>query len=361
MKLAAIVLLLVISLSLFGQKSDQPNVFLITLDGFRWQELFGGAKDSMIANRKLSPDSAKVADLFLATNDKDARKKLMPFMWDVIAKEGQIWGNRTLGSEVTSTNRFWFSYPGYNEILTGLSDPLINSNDKVYNQNITVLETLSKMPQYRNKVAAFASWDVFPFIINDKRSGIPVNAGFEIAKSKKLSSKEIFLNELQPKIPSPWSSVRLDAFTHGYMMEYIKKSHPKIVYVSYGETDDFAHDGRYDHYLMSANRTDAFIQDLWTNIQKDPFYKINTNLIITTDHGRGHSPMQEWKSHGTIYKGSNEIWLAVLGPKFKSLGEVKNSKPIFQSQIAATLAKLMGLDLQKSDPDVGDVLKEVFK
>ena len=358
MKLSISIFLLLNSFVLIGQQSNEPNIFL---DGFRWQELFGGAKDSMIANKKLTPDSARVAILFHATNEKEARRKLMPFMWDVVAKEGQIWGNRSLGSTVTCTNRFWFSYPGYNEILTGLSDPLINSNDKVYNQNITVLEALSKMPKYRNKVAAFASWDVFPFIINDKRSGIPVNAGFNLARSKNLSSKEIFLNELQPKIPSPWGSVRLDAFTQGFMMEYIKKNKPKVVFMSYGETDDFAHDGRYDNYLLSANRTDAFIKELWTYIQKDPFYKNNTHLIITTDHGRGNSPMQEWRSHGTIYKGSNEIWLAALGSKFKSLGELSDSKPIYQSQIAATIAKLMGLDLQKTNPDVGALILEIFK
>ena len=37
---------------------------------------------------------------------------------------------------------------------------------------------LNQTIDYKNKIAAFASWDVFPFIINDKRSGVPVNAGY---------------------------------------------------------------------------------------------------------------------------------------------------------------------------------------
>ena len=99
------------------------------------------------------------------------------------------------------------------------------------------------------------SLDVFSFIINDVRSGIPVNDGFKTATDANLTQKEQFLNKLQPQIPSPWATVRLDAFTHHYAKEYIKKHKPKVVYISYGETDDFAHDGDYDHYLHSAYQT----------------------------------------------------------------------------------------------------------
>jgi hypothetical protein len=61
----------------------------------------------------------------------------------------------------------WFSYPGYNEILTGSADDKrITSNDKMDNLNVTFLEHLNKLPEYKGKVMAFTSWDVFPFIIN---------------------------------------------------------------------------------------------------------------------------------------------------------------------------------------------------
>ena len=39
--------------------------------------------------------------------------------------------------------------------------------------------------------------------------------------------------------------------------------------ISYGETDDFAHDGQYDAYLTSAHQTDAFIRELWDWVQAD--------------------------------------------------------------------------------------------
>jgi len=248
-----------------GQENELQtrNIFLITLDGLRWQELFYGADDSLIGNLTFVKDTAALKKDFLAKTYEERRQKLMPWFWNVLAKEGQILGNRHHGNEAQVTNIHWFSYPGYNEILTGFSDPYIKSNDKIPNPNKTVLEWLNEKESYKGRVAAFGSWDVFPYIINTERSGIPVNAGFDTAKDEALSWKEQYLNEIQPQTHSPWSSVRLDVFTHHYALEYLKRKHPKVVYISYGETDDFAHDGRYDHYLHAARRTDQFINDLW--------------------------------------------------------------------------------------------------
>lgn len=347
--------------SFLTAQKQVENVVLVTLDGLRWQELFGGAVDSMMTNPELTKDKEEVMAAFSADSPAVARQKLMPWMWSTVVKEGQLYGNRWLGNKVNCTNRFWFSYPGYNEILTGVSDPEIDSNAKKYNKNKTVLEWFFEKPDFAGKVAAFCSWDVFPYIINDKRSGIPVNAGFQKAEDEYLTYKEQFLNDLQDQIPSPWTTVRLDAFTHNYMMEYMKKHHPRLVYISYGETDDFAHDGRYDHYLKSAHQTDQWLQDLWEYIQSDPYYKGKTSLVITTDHGRGNSPMVQWKSHGTIYRGSDEIWVAAIGPNIKAKGEVKTDQRLFQNQIAKTVAKLLGYDYIGEKEEVGDVIKGIVE
>ena len=133
-----VILLSIIAFTLFGQTVD--NVVLVTLDGLRWQELFSGAADSMMLNKELCKKPDLLMEKFSAPNAEEARKKLMPFFWSTIATEGQLYGNRWKGNKMNCTNRFWFSYPGYNEILTGFSDPEINSNAKEYNKNKTVLE-----------------------------------------------------------------------------------------------------------------------------------------------------------------------------------------------------------------------------
>ena len=311
--------------SVFSQQktTKTEHLFLITLDGLRWEELFGGAVDTMMNDLQYVKDTSSIQAQFAGKTIEEKRQRLMPWFWTNVATTGQLYGNRWEGNKVNLTNFFWFSYPGYNEILVGYSDPRIDSNDKIDNPNVTVLEWINRLPEFNGRVAAFGSWDVFPYIINEKRSNIPVNAGFRPAPGYDLSEKELLLNTLQEQIPSPWGTVRLDAFTHHYALEYIRKYHPRILYISYGETDDFAHDGRYDHYLQSAHQTDAWIQELWNTIQANPFYAGKTTFLITTDHGRGASPKSEWKSHGKTYEGSNAIWFAVIGPDTPPLGEMK--------------------------------------
>ncbi len=81
-------------------------------------------------------------------------------------RQGQIFGNRDVGSESQVTNGLNFSYPGYNETLTGFADPRIHSNDNVPNPNVTVFEWLNAKPAFTGKVAAFGAWDVFNGIFN---------------------------------------------------------------------------------------------------------------------------------------------------------------------------------------------------
>jgi hypothetical protein len=342
------------------KKHKTENIFIITFDGLRWEELFNGAVDSLMLDKAYVEDTLQLQKRFGASTPQERRFKLMPWFWQTLGKEGQLYGNRLLDNKVNVSNPHWFSYPGYNEILTGFADPEINSNDKIENPHITVLEWLNQKPAYQGKVAMFGSWDVFPFIVNEKRSGIPVNAGFEKAAGSKLSSRELFLNELQEQIPSPWSSVRLDAFTHHFALEYIKRTHPKVVHIAYGETDDFAHDGHYDQYLKSAHQTDAMIGQLWQYVQSDPFYAGKTTFIITTDHGRGNTPKSAWKSHGKEYKGSDAIWFAVIGPDTPALGEMKTNGQWWQNQLAKTAAAFLGLDYT-NNPEVGKVINEMLK
>ena len=344
MKEKLIAVFLLIALASCAQKLKTENVVLITMDGLRWQELFKGADPELITNKEFVSDSVYLRQQFWAETPGARREILMPFFWKVIAGQGQLYGNREIGCKVNCSNTMWFSYPGYSEILTGAADDArINSNDKFKNPNVTVLEFLNKRPAFKGRVAAFGSWDVFPYIINEERSGIPVNAGFEPVTDPSLSEREKFLNDLQTQIPSPWSTVRLDAFTHHFALEYLKRATPRLLYIAYGETDDFAHDGNYSAYLTSARQTDKFIEELWTWTQSQPQYRRKTTFIITTDHGRGTVPVDTWKHHGTEIEGSDQIWIAIIGPDTPSHGEMKDCGQHYQNQVAKTVAACLGV------------------
>ena len=349
MKLKLLFILFLIAFSTFAQKGKTENIFIITFDGLRWQELYAGADSALVDNKQYVSNPESLKKTFWAETPEQRRKILMPFFWSTIASEGQLYGNRKFNNNVNCSNQMWFSYPGYNEILTGAADDQrINSNDKVNNPNVTVLEHLNNLPAFKGKVAAFGSWDVFPFIINETRSGVPVNAGYENVSGPSPTEREKLLNELQNSLPKLWGSVRFDGFTHYYALEYLKKKTPRVMFIGYGETDDFAHGGKYDEYLKSARQTDAFIKDLWQWTQSHPQYKGKTTFLITTDHGRGTDPLDTWRSHGTKFNGTDQIWFAVIGPDTPAMGEIKEAAQYYQNQLAKTAASFLGVTFTNS-------------
>lgn len=112
-----------------AQSPAIENVVLITTDGFRWQEVFSGMDSALAADKRFNQgDSAGICNKYWAASAAERRRKLMPFVWTTLAGKGQIYGNRNLGCKVNVANPYWFSYPGYNEILCGFVDTAINSN-----------------------------------------------------------------------------------------------------------------------------------------------------------------------------------------------------------------------------------------
>lgn len=352
------ILCVAISTFLFSQDNgsgvEEPKVILITFDGLRWQELFGGADVRLIGNPKFVDDTASLIKEFWADTPEERRNKVFPFFWEEIKSNGQLYGNRELDNMVNLTNNMWFSYPGYNEILSGFADDeRINSNDKINNPNVTVLEFLEKKPEFENKVAAFGSWEVFNYIINEQRSGIPVNAGYEQVADP-INVEERLINQLQNQIPKLSESGRWDAFTFHLALSHLLHKQPRLLFISFEETDHFAHAGDYTQYLNSARQTDRFIRELWETVQANPFYKNQTTMIITTDHGRGPDP-EGWQHHGkTSAPHSDETWLAVIGPGITPKGEVQTPAQIYTNQIAATISRILGYEypVEKAGEDL---------
>jgi len=323
------------------------TVVLIVSDGLRWQEVFTGA-DPTLLNEKDGGSWLEEVDLKKRywREDVDARRAaLFPFLWGTVAKQGQIYGNQLKGSVAHVTNGKAFSYPGYNEMSTGYPNDAIDSNEYGPNPNATVFEWLNKFDEYRGKVAIFGTWNVYDNIFNRSRSGLVMQTGWTLSEPWKTrqTPRDALLRQLFD------SSTRFDeedvwnSFLQIPLLDYVKTAQPRILFVGYGETDNWAHQGRYDLVLDSAHRMDHFVKQLWDTMQAMPEYRGTTTFIITTDHGRG-SGLTEWKEHGVEEKGSENIWIAVLGPDTAPLGERTHTAAVTQAQIAATLAAFAGKD-----------------
>jgi len=330
--------------------TSSQNLFIITIDGFRWQEIFTGADKKLINDEKYTPDTATIKMMYWDDDPNERRKKLMPFFWNVIGSKGQLYGNRNFNNKVNTANLFNLSYPGYNEMLTGNIDITVFSNDKKKNNNVTVLEYLNRKKELNGKVVAFTSWDVFPYILNNERNDMLINSGYKTLKDIS-SAKQAMINQVQTDAVYDKGQTRYDQLTFLTAKEYINLHKPRVVFLGLGETDEFAHHGRYDLYLEQANKTDKMIAELWHWVQTTPGYKNNTTFLITTDHGRG-SNKNKWTSHNAWIKGSSQTWLALLGTAVKPLGEIKDEQQLYQQQIAETIALLVN---EKFEPGVKDI------
>jgi hypothetical protein len=346
MRVLRVAIALACLVAVSSAQAPVQNVVVVTIDGLRWQEVFtGAASDYFKKDSKGEPGALEKR--YMRATAEERRALVMPFLWTVIAKDGQIFGDPSRHSLAHVTNGLWFSYPGYNEMLSGAPDPRVDSNDKVPNPNVTVLEWLNGRPGFAGRVAAFGAWDVLPFILNTERSHLPVGSGFSPVPSA-TTAHEREINELATDLPAYWDYGTFDAPIVYAALDALTTKQPRVLYVMLGEGDEWGHEGRYDLYLDSAVRDDRFIARLWTTLQSLPAYKNCTTLLVTTDHGRG-ATTTDWTDHGRKVPASEATWIAALGPGVPPLG-VRENVTVTTSQLAATIAAAVGENFRAASP-----------
>lgn len=340
------------------------NVIVVMIDGMRWQEIFRGADPALI--KSVGPDGLPAGKLRTAQAEKayarataaESRAAIMPFLWGDVAAHGQIFGNRDLGSDSHVTNGFNFSYPGYNETLTGAGDARIHSNDNIPNPNVTVFEWLNQKPEFHGRVAAFGAWEDFDGIFNKARCGFPVNSSYDAFTDMPATPELTLLNHLKQEGVRIWPDEVFDPPTFYTALEYVKFAKPRVLFIGLGETDDWAHAGSYAEYLNAAHRSDEYVGALWHLIQAMPEYRDKTTLVVLPDHGRGEGA--KWTDHGQDVPESSQTWMAWIGPDTAPLGERKSAAPVTESQVAATLATLLGEDYHDAVPKSGAPISDVM-
>jgi hypothetical protein len=354
-------LLAALAWSAAGAAGKTRNVVLIVCDGLRWQEVFTGAEEALL-NEKVGgswTSEAELRKLYWNPDPKERRKLLLPFIWSAIATEGQLLGNALEGSSAHVANGFAFSYPGYNEMASGVADPRIDSNEFGPNPNVTVFEWLAKRPGFAGKVEVFGDWATFHDIFNEQRSQLPVYAGASVIDANDTGGRGRLLQELYRTTTRLEGEDPFDSFLAVALQDHLKTHRPRVLFVGFGDTDSWAHMGRYDLVLATAHTFDLYVEQLWTRMQSLPEYKGTTTFIITADHGRGSGPV-EWKDHGVKEKGSENIWIAVIGPDTPARGERQHAPTVIQAQIAATIAALLGEDFRRAVPKAAPPLLDAL-
>ncbi|MGH6951264.1 MAG: alkaline phosphatase family protein [Vitreimonas sp.] len=329
--LAATALLLLTLAPQAAAQAPPPHVVLVTIDGFRWEDLFRGADPALVTDPAYR---ARYVDV------PDRAQALTPFLLS-FAQHGALIGDRDNGSCARVANDFWFSYPGYAEILAGRPNPRARSNRAIPNQDVTVLERLARRPEFAGQVRAFAEWYVVPSILNVERSGIPVF---------------VTPDRVSPHDPQVIAAAR------AFFTEL-----PRVTWIALGDTDNRAHEGDYPAYLSAASDADNFLRELWQAIEANPRTAGRTTLIVTSDHGRGASTRNRWRGHGSgrwrgivvpglRREGSDAIFIAARGPGVVATSAYTMETCATAGQVAATLLTGVGLLDAEGQPDMAPPL-----
>lgn len=341
-------------LDLIHSSSRQTeNLIIVTLDGLRWQEVFKGIDPYLLNNNEEAKENKEeIINNFGISSEEQSRRNLMPFIWETVAKHGQVYGNRAFGSNVNVSNPYWLSYPGYNEIFTGKVNLQINNNVFGVSPDYNILEFLNHQDGFEgNKVAAVTNWPKFKDILNIERNGLFVLAGSRSNGSpvnqyvRNNADKEIvsFIDSL-PFKQGNIARFKEDKLVYTAAKDLLIRDQPRVMYMSFSATDKYGHSNEYKSYLESAYNINILLKDLWDYTQQDSYYKDKTTLFITVDHGRGEK--NNWAHHSSRVKGSDQTWFAVIGPDTDAKGEMKEKGQWYQKQMAKVFAEFLGLNYE---------------
>jgi Type I phosphodiesterase / nucleotide pyrophosphatase len=338
------------------------NIVLLTLDGVRIQELFYGMDAAIAASDEHSgiDDIDVVRQRYWRDTPQARREALMPNFWRNLAPLGIVLGDQARGSTVQVRNDQWFSYPGYSEILTGMPQPDVRSNDLVRYPHVTVLQYLGEALRAKpTDIAQIGSWDGFKMAASSVDDAFFMNGAYEPMPAALSTPEMDELVELRKQVMELWEEGSNDVLTTRLALAYLRRERPRVLWLGLSQSDDWAHARRYDRLLDYLHLADTLLAELWSTLQSIDQYRDKTTLIITTDHGRGRTP-KDWTEHDAGIEGSQDIWIAIIGPDTPQVGELAPADTVHQSDIAATMLQLLGFDYRDYNPAAGPPIAAAF-
>jgi len=321
---------LFVCVSAFAKDSGN-NVIFVTFDGVRHQEFFGGQ----------DPARGGVKG-----------KSVFPFIEKAISPLGVVFGHQPSGGEMLASNFALLSLPAYQSIFTGKyqSSCVTNECSRVIEETF-VERLLREYALPRTQVATIASWKQLRLAVEAKENATFVNVGQVPLDDGIIDKTQIAINEQQERdLPSWGTASRYDRYTFDHAKHYLEKHHPRFMYISFNDSDEWAHKGNYPNYIKSMEQDDAYIQELVTWLNHAGDYGRRTTLIVTTDHGRGSG--SNWGDHGFWASESRPVWMFAIGPQVrpkttttKHYSQVKTN----HLDIRPTIEALFGLTPQQCD------------
>jgi hypothetical protein len=297
-----------------AQAARTRNLVLITVDGVRWQEIFGGAGALPCgAVEELLPNLHALGELGVTIGDR--------------------------GAPVVSSGPKFVSLPGYREIMTGRASAACLDNDCGPLTDTTLLDELPP-----DDVAVIASWERVARAAARDLGRITVSAG----RHGRWGRLQAFSQLLDEGAHSParpgYADYRPDRHTMALAREYLRKRRPRFLWVALGDTDEYAHRGDYRGYLDALRSADRFVGEIWQLLGTMGAYGAETTILVTADHGRA----ADFVAHGEAPE-SARVWLLAGGGAVEPRGAIAAESTVHLRDIAPSARALLDLPADPSE------------
>jgi hypothetical protein len=269
------------------QIPSKRNVVVILIDGPRYSETFG-----------------------------DSTHQYMPELW-AIAQQNS-WCSNMYNGAITNTLN------GISYITTGQHGNIANGGSQSPEFE-SMFQRLIERTGSQNKACVISSKDKVQVLCN-------------CACAKQ--DKYLAINNCG--IAGLNTGYRNDSITHQVAMQYLEKYKPQVTLITFREPDASGHAADWAAYLDGIKTTSKYTASLVSFISNHPFYKDNTDIIITNDHGRHLDTVADgFVSHGDTCLGCRHISCTMLGPDFKA--KFIDTNTYDQRDINATICKILNI------------------
>ena len=318
------------------------NVVVVTIDGVRRQEIFNGVDRALAAE-----------------GDRRDGRALLPNLYRLIDR-GVALGAPGRGAPMLASGPNFVSLPGYREILTGRRAADCTDNDCGPMEEPTLLEEFRwarELPP--SEVAAISSWETIEratsfdpraITISAGRHGGVTRDGLRVSPAAAARLDEVAQSRAWPG----HSDYRPDALSASLALTYLETKRPRFLYVSLGDTDEYAHRGDYAGYLRALSAFDNFLGQLMARVDASDTSSADTLFVVTSDHGR--SP--NFSDHGSDPTAS-PVWLVAAGGPIPARGLTPAARPRRLADIAPTVRALLGIPADDS-PRAGAPIPELL-
>jgi len=243
--------------------------------------------------------------------------------------------------EPFSNNGVTLTNPGHSAVSTGNYDPIANDGSELpHNPSM-----FQSMLRFTNKPA----YKAYVVASKDKL--------FVLSNSQYPGYQNVFRPYFDCGVnQNGTGGYRADSITYQHVIAVLQTKKPDLLLINFKDPDTYGHMADSLGYLAAIEQTDAYVGMIWDYLQNDPYYKDQTTLIVTNDHGRHLNGVSSgYVSHGDGCAGCRKIEFFAISPDFKQ--NVVVQTPYEQIDIPSTISELMHFPLPYGK---GHVMRDVF-